>query len=102
MAMVVRITTKDNPFDPEKDYKRWHDFDTKKGYFTAEYLNRVYEKNLSIKYGNDFDDSETDMELLEDSIDEIIDMNDKLIKFLNEKDTKKCIKYVKIVRKTES
>ncbi len=97
---TVYLTTADNPFNPKDDYQKWHDFDMQKGYYTAEYLNRIYEKNVSMKKGNDFDDSETDQELLEDSIDEIIQMNEELFKFLNEKDSKKQIKYVKFVSKS--
>lgn len=93
------LTTEDNPFNPKDDYKKWHDFDMQKGYFTAEYLNRIYEKNLSIEKGNNFDDSETDLKILEDSIDEIIEMNEKLSDYLNEKDSKNRVRYVKFVSK---
>ncbi len=97
---TVYLTTADNPFDPKDDYPKWHDYDMQKGYYTAEYLNRIYEKNLSMNKGNNFDDSEIDLKILEDSVDEIIEMNEELFKYLNEKDSKKQIKYVKIVSKS--
>lgn len=95
---IIFITTADNPYDPATDYKNWHNYDMQKGYYTAEYLDRIYEKNLSMK-GVKLDDSEIDDEILESSIDEIIELNDKFSIPLNNKDSSAKIQYVKVVVK---
>lgn len=34
--MSSMLTTIDNPYNPFEDYRKWHDFDTFYGYFSAE------------------------------------------------------------------
>lgn len=75
---LLYLTTKDNPYKPDTDYKRWHDYDMQKGYYTAEYLDRVYEKNMELKGKNPFS-VDIDDAVMEESIDEIIDLNKGLL-----------------------
>lgn len=35
------ITTIDNPFDPFEEWEDWYEFDTRKGYNTCCYLDRI-------------------------------------------------------------
>lgn len=94
---TVYLTTKDNPYDPKKDYLSWHNYDMERGYYSAEYLNRVYEKNLESKYKNNkVDFLDIDEQVLEDSIDEIIEINN-LISNSVENESEKPIEYVKLV-----
>ena len=92
---LLYLTTKDNPYHPDTDYKRWHDFDMQKGYYTAEYLDRIYEKNMDLRGKNPFS-VDIDDNVLEESIDEIIDLNESLLGHVREKDEPK-IEYVKYV-----
>lgn len=95
MALLY-LTTADNPFNPQTDYKRWHDFDMQKGYYTAEYLDRVYEKNMDLKGKNPFS-VDIDDAVMEESIDEIIDLNEKVLSRLPKKEGTSKIEYVKYV-----
>lgn len=49
MAQKVFITTVDNPFDPEKEFDKWYNFDVQKGYHTCSLLARIAKtsENLS-------------------------------------------------------
>lgn len=95
MALLY-LTTADNPFNPQTDYKRWHDFDMQKGYYTAEYLDRVYEKNMDLKGKNPFS-VDIDDAVMEESIDEIIDLNEKVLSRFSKKEGTSKIEYVKYV-----
>lgn len=94
------ITTKDNPYDPAKDFVSWHNYDMERGYFSSELLSRIYEKNLALRKEKekrfDIDDSEIDEQLLEDSIDEIIDLYSKFGDDLSETSNEKSIEYCKV------
>ena len=95
MALLY-LTTADNPFNPQTDYKRWHDFDMQKGYYTAEYLDRVYEKNMDLAGKNPFS-VEIDEGVMEQSIDEIIDITEKLFEIEGKAPGISKIEYVKHV-----
>lgn len=95
---TVYLTTKDNPYNPEKDYLSWHNFDMEQGYYSAEYLTRIYDKNLMLKHhGVRPDSPEIDEQVLEDSIDEIVQINN-LVTNSSDKTKPNLIEYVKIVR----
>ena len=95
MALLY-LTTADNHFNPETDYKRWHDYDANQmGYYTAEYLDRVYEKNMELAGKNPFS-VEIDEDIMEQSIDEIIEMNERIQNLPVGKSELPKIKYVKI------
>lgn len=62
------ITTKDNPYDPEKQFTSWFLYDVEKGYNSCAYLARI------AKTSNSFSEEENDEEV-ERAIDEIISMD---------------------------
>jgi len=61
----ARITTIDNPYDPQKEFSQWFLFDVNHGYNTCSYLGRV------IKTSDQFSDEENEIEN-EIAIDEIL------------------------------
>ena len=61
----VRITTIDNPFDPQEDFKQWFTYDVTNGYNTCAYLSRI------AKPSDQLSDEENEREN-ERAIDEII------------------------------
>lgn len=61
----ARITTFDNPYDPQKDFTQWFLFDVTKGYNTCSLLSRI------AKTSEQLSDEENEIEN-ERAIDEII------------------------------
>lgn len=59
------ITTKDNPYDPFKEFSNWFIYDTTKGYNTCAYLSRVAKTSNSLS-------EDLNEEIIEEAIDEII------------------------------
>lgn len=47
----VMLTTVDNPFNPFKDFDKWYAFDTRKGYNTLAYIDRLCPRS-SEDFGN--------------------------------------------------
>ena len=60
------LTTIDNPFDPNKDYDQWLQWDHEHGYYTQEFLARV------VPIDPDVNDSDRDKIIIE-GINQIID-----------------------------
>lgn len=60
-----RLTTIDNPFDPFEQFSEWFLFDSKKGYNSCGYLDRI------AKTSDQMSDEENELEI-ERAIDEII------------------------------
>lgn len=65
MGHRYALTTKDNPFDPIKQFTSWFLFDEEKGYHTCSYLGRI------ARTSNQLSEEENDLEI-ERAIDEII------------------------------
>lgn len=65
MSRIVALTTKDNPWNPLKDFEKWFSWDITAGYNTCGYLARV------ARTADAFTDEENDEEI-ERAIDEII------------------------------
>lgn len=65
MAKQARITTIDNPYDPQEDFSNWFLFDVNKGYNTCALLSRIS------KTSDQLSDEENEIEN-ERAIDEII------------------------------
>lgn len=60
----VAITTKDNPYDPVKEFDSWLLFDSEKGYNTCSYLARILDTLP--------DDGSTEDEKVDRAINEIL------------------------------
>lgn len=60
------LTTVDNPFDPNKDYDQWLQWDHEHGYYTQELLARV------VPIDPDVNDSDRD-KIITEGINQIID-----------------------------
>lgn len=62
MSEIVKeetfITTFDNPFDPLTENDEWYNFDTGKGYFTCQYVERIVQKNNPKVLSTQVDDEE--------------------------------------------
>lgn len=68
MAKVVALTTKDNPYDPFDDFKKWYMFDMDHGYNTCGYLaSRAMTSDALTLGENEYE--------LEQAIDEIMKTN---------------------------
>ena len=65
MSNQARITTTDNPYDPQSQFSQWFLYDTTNGYNTCAYLSRI------AKTSEQLSDEENEMES-ERAIDEII------------------------------
>lgn len=61
----ARITTVDNPYDPQEDFSQWYLYDVNSGYNTCAYLSRI------AKTSDQLSDEENEIEN-ERAIDEII------------------------------
>ena len=61
----VRLTTFDNPYDPQEEFSQWFVFDVSKGYNTCAYLSRIARTSEQLS------DEENELEN-ERAIDEII------------------------------
>lgn len=61
----VRVTTKDNPYDPFEQFDQWLLYDNEKGYGTCSYLARIAQTSDALS------DEENDEEI-ERAIDEMI------------------------------
>jgi hypothetical protein len=62
------LTTVDNPFNPFTEFEEWLDYDSRMGYNTASFLDRI------AKVSNEL--SQPDQALaIQDAIDEIVDEN---------------------------
>ena len=81
MASVM-LTTIDNPYNPFKDFENWYRYDELHGYSTCGLLARITTMNENAL----MTDTE-EKELIENSIDQIIEMNNKLYKKVFEKDS---------------
>lgn len=65
MTEDVRLTTRDNPYDPFTQFDEWYAYDTAHGYNTCAYLARISEVSEGL--------SETINNMsIEEAIDEII------------------------------
>ena len=65
MSNKARITTTDNPYDPQSEFSQWFLYDTTNGYNTCAYLSRI------AKNSEQLSDEENEIEN-ERAIDEII------------------------------
>ena len=63
-----RLTTIDNPFDPFEQFSEWFLFDSKKGYNSCGYLDRI------ARTSDQLTDEENEQEI-ERAIDEIISLD---------------------------
>ena len=61
----VRLTTKDNPYNPFTDFPEWYAFDTAHGYNTSAYLARIAEVSDGLSEA-------LNAQAVEEAIDEII------------------------------
>jgi hypothetical protein len=62
------LTTVDNPFDPFTMFDEWLDYDTRMGYHTASFLDRIAKVSSEL--------SEPDQAIaIQDAIDEIVNEN---------------------------
>lgn len=80
MARQVALTSVNNPFDPIDDYWNWEDYDENKlGYYSKNYLARIYDLLFFERYGGNVDPEELSesakQTLIEDAIDEICRLN---------------------------
>jgi hypothetical protein len=64
----VMLTTKDNPYDPFKEYDEWYSWDLRNGYHTPSLLARV----AVVSY--DLSEAEQQQSIRQ-AIDEIVDLN---------------------------
>lgn len=62
------LSTKDNPFNPFKQYEDWLAFDTMKGYNTCAYLARIVKSSDELS-------SVDQTKAIDDAIDEILKYN---------------------------
>lgn len=62
---IARITTTDNPYDPQAEFDQWYLYDVTNGYNTCGYLSRI------VKTSDQLSDEENEIEN-ERAIDEII------------------------------
>ena len=65
MSNKARITTTDNPYDPQSEFQQWFLFDVNNGYNTCAYLSRIAQTSDQLS------DEENAIET-ERAIDEII------------------------------
>lgn len=77
---VVKLTTKDNKWNPFTDYDSWDQYDRDKGYNTEAYVARVANLNDSIP-----DSLKEKIE--EEAMDEIIRINKGIIDYIKVEDT---------------
>ena len=68
MSNKARITTTDNPYDPQSEFSQWFLYDTTNGYNTCAYLSRI------AKNSEQLSDEENEIEN-ERAIDEIIKLD---------------------------
>ena len=68
MSNKARITTTDNPYDPQSQFSQWFLYDTTNGYNTCAYLSRI------AKTSEQLSDEENEIEN-ERAIDEIIKLD---------------------------
>lgn len=68
MNNKARITTTDNPYDPQSEFSQWFLYDTTNGYNTCAYLSRI------AKNSEQLSDEENEIEN-ERAIDEIIKLD---------------------------
>ena len=68
MSNQARITTNDNPYDPQSQFSQWFLYDTTNGYNTCAYLSRI------AKTSEQLSDEENEIEN-ERAIDEIIKLD---------------------------
>ena len=68
MSNRARITTTDNPYDPQSQFSQWFLYDTTNGYNTCAYLSRI------AKTSEQLSDEENEIEN-ERAIDEIIKLD---------------------------
>jgi hypothetical protein len=62
------LTTVDNPFDPFSQFDEWFEFDSRMGYHTASFLDRIVKDSSEL--------SEPDQALaIQNAIDEIVEEN---------------------------
>ena len=61
---AVALTTKDNPYDPFKDFDSWYLFDTDRGYNSCSYLARILDTFP--------EDEDTESERIDRAINEIL------------------------------
>lgn len=61
----AKITTMDNPYDPQEEFSQWYLFDVNNGYNTCAYLSRI------AKTSEQLSEEENEVEI-ERAIDEII------------------------------
>ena len=64
----ARITTTDNPYNPQSEFQQWFLYDTTNGYNTCAYLSRI------VKDSEQLSDEENEIEN-ERAIDEIIKLD---------------------------
>lgn len=77
---VVKLSTKDNKWNPFTDYDSWDQYDRDKGYNTEAYVARVANLNDSIP-----DSLKEKIE--EEAMDEIIRINKGIIDYIKVEDT---------------
>lgn len=68
MALVTKLTTVDNPYNPFTQWDEWYAFDEEKGYHTCSYLARV--AIVSDDLG-----PQDEEDAINDAIDEIVKYN---------------------------
>lgn len=67
------LSTIDNPFDYFEQFDLWNQFDIEKGYYTCQYLAKIVNQKINL-YDNNLTEKEIN-EVIEDTIDEIIELN---------------------------
>lgn len=77
---VVKLTTKDNPWNPFTDWDAWDQFDRDKGYCTESYVATTAKLNDSIP-------DEMKEKIEEQAMDEIIEINKGIIDYVKVYDT---------------
>lgn len=68
-----RLTTSDNPWDPNTDFDEWNAWDQAAGYNTNSYLARVARTSSELS-------TQLNAQAIEDAIDEIVSENNDLYK----------------------
>ena len=66
--MKYMLTTVDNPYDPQKEFDEWYDFDLRMGYNTVNLLARF-------TYDSDEFSDEMRSQAIQTAIDEVIKLN---------------------------